>query len=95
MKPKNILKKYEALKEKLKAKLFGQDKAVDKLMGALVHLDLSPIKQPFKGLFTFLGPHNSGKVYLATLLEQECDDFEGIKIIDMAEFTDPSDQKNS
>ncbi|BCD60213.1 MULTISPECIES: AAA family ATPase [unclassified Nitratiruptor] len=93
MKHKDLLQRYEELRKRLKSKLFGQDDAIDELIKALFHIHHSPIDQPFKGLFTFFGPHNSGKVYLATLLEQESEEFQGIKVVNMAEFTDPADQK--
>ncbi len=93
MEKETIFKKYEDLRKKLKREVFGQNEAIDEVVDALLHLHFSPAKESYKGLFTFLGPHNSGKVYLATLLAKYCSDFDGIKIFDMAEFTDPNDQK--
>ncbi len=93
MDERTIFKKYEELKKRLKAEIFGQDEAIEELIESLIHIHLSPIRQNFKGLLTFLGPHNSGKVYTATLLAKLSDEFDGVKIFDMAEYTDPNDQK--
>ncbi len=88
-----MLEKYELLKKRLKSNIFGQNEAIDQLIDALMHMELSPIKQNFKGMLTFIGPHNSGKLYTAQLLEKYCDEFNGIKIFDMAQYTEPSDEK--
>jgi len=93
MENKTIFSEAQKLKKKLKEKIFGQNEAIDEVVDALIHIKFSPIKENFKAIFTFLGPHNSGKVYLATLLAKESSEFENIKVFDMAEFTDPNDQK--
>ena len=93
MENKTIFLKAQNLKKKLKREIFGQNEAIEEVIDALLHMEFSPIKQNFKGILTFLGPHNSGKVYLARLLAKYSDEFENIKIFDMAEFTDPNDQK--
>ena len=93
MEQKNIFLRYEKLKSALKKELFGQNEAIESVVDALLHLSLTPQKAPYKGFFSFFGPHNSGKVYLAELLAKHCDEFDSIAIFDMAEFTDPADQK--
>ncbi|WP_281950996.1 AAA family ATPase [Nitrosophilus kaiyonis] len=93
MENKTIFIKAQELKKKLKKEIFGQNEAIEEVVDALIHINFSPTKQNFKALFTFLGPHNSGKVYLAKLLAKYSDEFDNIKIFDMAEFTDPNDQK--
>jgi ATP-dependent Zn protease len=93
MERENKLLRYEKLKSELKKELFGQNEAIEGVVDALLHLALTPRKEPYKGFFGFFGPHNSGKVYLAELLAKYCEEFESIAIFDMAEFTDPADQK--
>ncbi len=88
-----MLEKYEQLKKNLKAHIFGQNEAIEQLVQALIHAELSPVSQRFKALFTFIGPHNSGKLYTATLLQKYLDEYEAIKIFDMAQYTEPTDEK--
>ncbi|SMC09849.1 AAA family ATPase [Nitratiruptor tergarcus] len=93
MKKETIFKKYETLKKSLKQNLFGQDQAIEDIINALLHIELSGTSQNFKAFFTFIGPHNSGKVYLAKLLAKNLPGYDNLKIFDMAEYTDPNDQK--
>ncbi len=93
MKNNNIFEKTKELKRALKKEIFGQNEAIEEVVDALFHINFSPVKENYKGIFTFLGPHNSGKVYLAKLLVKYCDEFERIQIFDMAEFADTNNQK--
>jgi len=73
------------LDEKIKAKLFGQDQAVDDVLEKIYvsRAGLKSINKPV-GSFLFLGPTGTGKTELAKLL---CENF-GMKLLryDMSEF---------
>ncbi|WP_200762238.1 AAA family ATPase [Nitrosophilus alvini] len=90
---RNIYNEAQKLKRELKKRIFGQNEAIDEVVDTLTRVSLVPTSENFKALFTFLGPHNSGKVYLAKLLAELSDMFEAVKVFDMAQFTDPSDEK--
>ena len=93
MKKSDLFRKAELLKERLQSELFGEESAIEEVVSALLHLEFSPVQERYKGLFTFLGPHNSGKTHLARLLAKYCDEFESFALFDMAEYADPADWK--
>ncbi len=93
MQSQSIFTKFEELEKKLLQSFFGQNRAVKELIKALIHIELQSAPQNYKAIITFLGPHNCGKLYLAQLLARFNPDYEAIRVFDMAQFTDPNDQK--
>lgn len=80
--------KLTNMKQTLKAKIIGQDKAVDTIVKAIQRNRLG-LKNPNKpiGTFMFLGPTGVGKTHLAKKIAEELFDSEDALIrIDMSEY---------
>jgi ATP-dependent Clp protease ATP-binding subunit ClpC len=80
--------KLKVMANILKAKIIGQDEAVDKIVKAIQRnrIGLKDPKKPI-GTFMFLGPTGVGKTYLAKLLaEYLFDSADTLIRIDMSEF---------
>jgi len=76
------------MKEQLKAKVIGQDEAVDKIVKAIQRNRIG-LKDPNKpiGTFMFLGPTGVGKTHLAKMLaEYLFDSADSLIRIDMSEY---------
>jgi len=76
------------MKEQLKAKVIGQDEAVDKIVKAIQRNRIG-LKDPNKpiGTFMFLGPTGVGKTHLAKMLaEYLFDSSDSLIRIDMSEY---------
>ncbi|MCL2651757.1 MAG: AAA family ATPase, partial [Candidatus Azobacteroides sp.] len=76
------------MKEQLKAKVIGQDEAVDKIVKAIQRNRIG-LKDPNKpiGTFMFLGPTGVGKTHLAKMLaEYLFDSTDSLIRIDMSEY---------
>ncbi|MDO8574958.1 MAG: ATP-dependent Clp protease ATP-binding subunit [bacterium] len=77
------------IRQKLKQKIIGQDKAIETLVAALsrTYAGLSNSEKPL-GSFLFIGPTGVGKTNLAKVLSREILGSPLIKI-DMSEFSEP------
>ncbi|MCR5636285.1 MAG: ATP-dependent Clp protease ATP-binding subunit [Clostridiales bacterium] len=83
----NELKKLSGLEDNIKAKIIGQDEAVEALCAAIrrSRVQISPKKRPSS--FIFVGPTGVGKTELVKVLSQELfDSPETLIRLDMSEY---------
>ncbi|MEX1378412.1 MAG: ATP-dependent Clp protease ATP-binding subunit [Eubacteriales bacterium] len=92
--PKHILNKKvasaAAIAEKIKAKIFGQDKQVDVVTDTIM-VKMAGFKKSDSPLaaFLFAGDSGVGKTYLAGILAEEIlSDKSALSVIDMAEYSE-------
>jgi hypothetical protein len=51
----NIFVRFDRLRDSLKQIIFDQDKAIDEVVDAFIHMAYKPVDTPPKAIFTFLG----------------------------------------
>jgi ATP-dependent Zn protease len=86
MKHKKIDKHYQNIEKYLNENLFDQQEAVSQLIKILIQSDYIQAHLNVKALFTFIGPSNSGKRYLAKLLQLSDTDIKAIKSFNMNQY---------
>jgi ATP-dependent Zn protease len=89
---KNILTETKRLQEKLKKSVFGQEKAIDMVVEALMSSEFMPSTNLPKAIFTFLGPPECGKSFLAEKLFEYLKEYKDFKTFDMSRFCDVEDE---
>ncbi|MCJ7602918.1 MAG: AAA family ATPase, partial [Desulfobulbaceae bacterium] len=85
----NIFVRFDRLRDSLKQIIFDQDKAIDEVVDAFIHMAYKPVDTPPKAIFTFLGPPSVGKKSLARALTSHLEEYAAFKQFDMEQFTDP------
>lgn len=89
---KSIFLEFEKLRTALKHIIYDQDDAIDEVVDAFIDMAYKPIETPPKAIFTFLGPPDAGKTYLAKSLTEFLDEFQNFKQFDMGQYSDPEDE---
>ncbi|HPA14470.1 MAG TPA: AAA family ATPase [Desulfobacterales bacterium] len=84
---KNMILEYEKLQNKLKKIVFDQGYAIDETINALIHMWYKPIEVPPKAIFSFLGPPDVGKIYLAKTVARFLTPFHAFKRFDMGRYS--------
>lgn len=86
----NQLQKFESIRRELKKIVLDQDAAIDEVVDAFIHMDFRPPKEAGpKAIFTFLGPPDVGKIYLARVLCSMLKEYKGFKHFDLERYSDP------
>ncbi|MEA1924186.1 MAG: hypothetical protein U9N63_16230, partial [Pseudomonadota bacterium] len=83
----NIFVKFEALRNNLNEIIFDQEKAVDEVVDAFIHMSYQPVENPPRAIMTFFGPPAVGKTYLATSLTSCLDEYSEIRLFDMEQYS--------
>jgi len=85
---KNQLKQFETIRGELKKIVLDQDSAIDEVVDAFIHMDFRPPKEAEpKAIFTFLGPPDVGKIYLARVLCSMLKEYKGFKHFDLERYS--------
>lgn len=82
-----MILEYEKLQNKLKKIVFDQGYAIDETINALIHMWYKPIEVPPKAIFSFLGPPDVGKIYLAKTVARFLTPFHAFKRFDMGRYS--------
>jgi ATP-dependent Zn protease len=85
----NIFVRFDKLRDSLKQTVFEQDRAIDDVVDALIHMAYKPVDTPPRAIFTFLGPPSVGKKFLARTLCGQLEQYHGFKQFDMEQYGDP------
>ncbi|MBI4792288.1 MAG: AAA family ATPase [Deltaproteobacteria bacterium] len=85
----NIFVRFDKLRDSLKQAVFEQDRAIDEVVDALIHMAYKPVDTPPRAIFTFLGPSSVGKTFLARTLSEQLEEYGAFKHFDMEQFGDP------
>ncbi|MBU0944249.1 MAG: AAA family ATPase [Proteobacteria bacterium] len=86
----NQLKQFETIRRKLKTIVLDQVDAIDEVVDAFIHIAFRPPKKAEpKAIFTFLGPPDVGKIYLARVLCSMLKEYNGFKHFDLERYSDP------
>lgn len=87
---KDQLQQFEAIRGKLKKIVLDQDDAIDEVVDAFIHMAFRPPKETEpRAIFTFLGPPDVGKIYLARVLCSMLKDYDKFKHFDLERYSDP------
>lgn len=84
----SINTRYELIQKKISENLFDQSDAIEKLIQSLTQAEYLQTHSNIKALFTFIGPANSGKRYLAKLLSQSDKNITAIKSFNMNQYNE-------
>lgn len=79
----------DALKEKLKAKIFGQNNVCDDVAQQIRIRFAKSIRNKPIGVFMFAGPPATGKTWFAKVLSDELYGENSVKMIEMAHYDQP------
>ena len=83
----SITEMYDTVQKYINENLFDQSEAVEKVIKSLTQAQFLKAHPNLKALFTFMGPPNSGKRYLAKLLQLASKDIENIKSFNMSQYS--------
>ncbi|MBN1931727.1 MAG: AAA family ATPase [Desulfobacterales bacterium] len=87
----SVILEFEKIRAELKQIVYDQDDAIDEVVDDLIHMTYRPVETPPKAVFTFLGPPDVGKIYLAQSLAVLLDQFETFKEFDMGQYAAAED----
>lgn len=82
----NIDAKYKAVQNYINENLFDQSEAVESVIKTLTKEEYFRTHTNVKALFTFIGLPNSGKRYLAKLLQKSSEEIKAIKSFNMNQY---------
>lgn len=84
----NFFVRFDSLRDSLKQIIFDQDKAIDEVVDAFIHMAYKPVTTPPKAIFTFLGPPSVGRKGLARALTSHLDEYAAFRQFDMEQYSD-------